>query len=284
MTSLNMDAVTTIIQEVADKYILPRFKNLADNDIAFKIGDDPVTIADKEAEKELSIRLSALLPGSKVLGEEAFAVDSGISEYLLSESPVWIIDPIDGTRNFVRGSSEFGVIVALAKQNQIIAGWIYDPTSKEVISAQKGAGAYYQGKKLKVLPAVSLAEMDGYLGDRLVESYNKSNKFKSIHPSFNLMSAGAHEYPCLVLNQPHFGKNKPQKHFRASLYYSYPWDDAAGVLIHKESGGYSSFWDGRPYQPSIMQHGFALAPDKDSWHHLKDWCMTFANLSAGQNL
>lgn len=278
MIRVNMDHVVSIIHEVSDEYILPRFQNLTSGEISFKIGDDPVTIADKEAEIALSERLSELLPGSKVLGEEAFATNQRISEHLFSESPVWIIDPIDGTRNFVKGSSDFGVIVALAEQNQTIAGWIYNPTSKEVLYSEKGSGTYFKGKKRRVLPAQELSKMHGFLGIQMIDYYEKFNLSNMIEPSFQTMSAGAHEYPRLVLNEAHFGKNVPQSHFRASFAYSYPWDDAAGVLIHKESGGYSAFWDGRAYCPSIMNEGLALAPDEDSWHHLKEWCMTFAQL------
>lgn len=282
MIRINPDAVTAIIREVAREYIMPRFRNLRKDDIAFKKGDDPVTIADHEAEKELSKRLSELLPGSKVLGEEAFASNNGILEHLFGESPVWIIDPIDGTRNFVSGSSEFGVIVALSQQNQTIAGWIYDPTSDQVVLAEKGAGSYYQEKKLKVLSAASLIDMHGFLGDRLLAHYNNGNDINEIKPSFHLMSAGAHEYPRLVIDGSYFGKSVSQSHFRASFCYSYPWDDAAGVLIHQEAGGYSAFWDESPYQPSVINRGLALAPDRDSWHQLKNWCMTFADLPVGQ--
>jgi len=152
MIHVNPEAVSKIIQEVADEYILPRFRNLQAGDVAFKIGDDPVTIADKEAEKALSTRLFDLLPGSNLVGEEIFASNQGILNHFSGESPVWIVDPIDGTRNFVRGSPEFGVIVALAERNQTIAGWIYDPTSKEVVTAEKGSGSWFKGQKLKVLP------------------------------------------------------------------------------------------------------------------------------------
>ena len=281
MIRFDQEAVTTIIRDVAAEYILPRFRNLESGDIAFKTGDDPVTIADQEAENALSARLSDLLPGSKVLGEEAFATNQGVLKALDSESPVWIIDPIDGTRNFVKGSSEFGVIVALAEQNQTIAGWIYDPTSNDVVSAEKGSGAYHQGIRLKVLPSRPLTEMHGFLGDRLVSFYKNKNLINKLQPDFDVMSAGAHEYPRLVINSPHFGKSTRQSHFRASFLHSYPWDDAAGVLIHAESGGYASFWDGRAYQPSILYQGLALAPDEDSWYQLKNWCMTFADLPSG---
>ncbi len=281
MIRVDTDKVGGIIREVAAEHILPYFRNLKAADIAYKIGDDPVTVADKEAEKALSTRLSDMLPGSKVLGEEAFSADQGVLDHVSGESPVWIIDPVDGTRNFVKGSCEFGVIVALAEQNQTIAGWIYDPTSDELISAEKGGGTFYKGQKLRVLPPAPIDKMHGFVGDRLVAAYEKTSSINRIGPIVETMSAGAHEYPRLVLNQPHFGKNKPQAHFRASLFHSNPWDDAAGVLIHQESGGHSAFWSGEAYRPSVMNRGLALAPDQASWDELKAWCQTFCELPAG---
>lgn len=275
---LQIDQVSKIIQEVADEYILPRFRNLGSNDIAFKIGDDPVTIADKEAEIALSTRLLGLLPGSKVVGEEAFSANQSLLNSFFSESPVWIIDPIDGTRNFVSGSSEFGVIVALAERNQTIAGWIYDPSSKEVLTTEKGSGVWHKGQRLNVLGPQKLANMHGFLGDRLMDFYKKSNNNNNLQPVFNVMTAGSHEYPQLLLNRQHFGKNRPQVHFRASYAYATPWDDAAGVLMHQEAGGYAAFWNGEPYMPSEMHRGIALAPDKDSWIELRKWVQTFCEL------
>jgi fructose-1,6-bisphosphatase/inositol monophosphatase family enzyme len=276
--NVDIDAVTGIIREVAAQIILPRFRKLAKGDIAFKTGDDPVTIADKEAEIALSTRLSDLLPGSKAMGEEGFATNNGTLGVISGESPCWIIDPIDGTRNFVAGNPEFGVIVTLAKQNQLIAGWIYDPTSSEIVTAEAGSGAWYKGNKLKALPPVALPEMRGFLGDRLMMAYRKTKPANQAGPIFTEMTAGAHEYPRLVLNEPHFQKDKPQAHFRASLFYATPWDDAAGVLIHREAGGYAAFWNGEPYWPSVMYKGLALAPDKDSWQELKNWCQSFVEL------
>lgn len=278
MKHVDIETVTSIIREVAAKHILPHFRNLKTADIAYKVGDDPVTIADKETEKALSARLLDLLPGSKVMGEEDFSANPGVFESLSGESPVWIIDPVDGTRNFVAGKDEFGVIVALAEQNQLLAGWIYSPASDEIITTEKGAGAYYKGQKLKVSPSKPLPQMEGFLGDRLLELYKKASLSNDVPPIFEMMRAGAHEYPRLVMGETSYTKNKPQLHFRASAFYSTPWDDAAGVLIHQEAGGYSAFWDGSAYRPSVMHQGLALAPDKDSWEALRDWCRTFTDL------
>lgn len=278
MTRIDVDRVTAIIRDVAEEHILPRFRNLGAGDVAYKKGDDPVTIADKEAESALSTRLSGLLKGSKVVGEEHFSANPGILESFFCESPVWIVDPIDGTRNFVKGNTEFGVIVALAEQNQTIAGWIYDPTSTEVITVEKGAGAFYKGKRLKVLSAAPLQNMRSFLGSRLVDAYKKSSVAKGLWPFVERMGVSSHSYPRMVIDGAHFGKNEPQFHARASLYYTTPWDDAAGILTHQEAGGYSAYWDGTPYQPSGMGRGIALTPDKQSWHEFKEWCLNFTDL------
>ena len=273
MTKVDIDSVTNVIREVAIETILPRFRNLESGDVSYKVGDDPVTIADQEAEKGLSSRLSGLLEGSKVVGEEAFAANRGVLDLILGESPVWIVDPIDGTRNFVRGSPEFGVIVALAEQNQVIAGWLYDPTSDEVITTERGSGAWYKGERLKVAAPVPLEKMGGLLSDRLRQAHEKVNPArKENQPVIGNTWAAVHQYPRLVLDQPHFGKNEPQLHFRASMA-GYPWDDAAGVLAHQEAGGYSAMWNEQAYVPSAIGQGLLLSPDRESWQTLKTWCL-----------
>jgi len=277
--TIDFDGVGAHIREVAAEHILPFFGKLGPNQIAFKTGDDPVTIADKNAESALSDRLSRLLPGSKVLGEETFAADSAVLEHLSCESPVWIIDPIDGTRNFIAGKRQFGVIVALAERNQTIAGWIYDPTSNEVVTAERGSGAFYKGQRLKTATPPSFYDMHGFLGDRLVLAREKGDP-SGAAPRFDVMTAGAHEYPRLVLDEPHFGGSYPQSHFRASKFHTTPWDDAAGVLIFEEAGGFAAHWDGSSYDSSAMHRGLVLASNRELWQELKDWCLRFIKLSA----
>ncbi len=277
MQKISFDSVESIIREVAESEILPRFRHLKEGDVAFKIGDDPVTIADKEAEKALSARLTALLPGSKVLGEEAFAANRGLLELFSGESPVWIIDPIDGTKAFVAGKPLFGVIVALAQQNHTIAGWLYDPTSKEFVTAEKGGGAYHKGQKLRVLTAETPSKLVGTAGSRPQAAYDGlSTAQKQGQPCLeNPWSFACHEYARLTVAAPHFAHSGPQWHFRGTLSYFTPWDDAAGALIHQEAGGYSAHWNGDPIRPSSYRRGMMLAPDRDNWLALRDWIRSF---------
>lgn len=281
MLKVNFGAVEQAIREVAATEIMPRFRNLGEGDIAFKTGDDPVTIADKSAELALSNHLLGLLPRSKVVGEEAFASNQGISEAFFGESPVWIIDPIDGTRNFVAGKPVFGVIVALAERNQTVAGWLYDPTSDEFVTAEKGAGAWFKGQRLKTLSADKLENMRGSLGERITAAYEASEKKQG--PIYErTMMAGCHEYARLIINAPHFSNPGMQWHFRASLMHYSPWDDAAGVLIHHEAGGYAAHMNGDLTKSGDYGGGLMVMPDQDSWHEMHSWIGSFCELPINQ--
>src|SRR5690606_32304929 len=82
------------------------------------------------------------LPGSRVVGEEAATADPAVLEALGGEDPVWILDPVDGTLNFVNGIDKFAVMAALVRRDEILMGWIYAPVEGAVIWAEQGAGTW----------------------------------------------------------------------------------------------------------------------------------------------
>src|SRR5262249_31532208 len=106
-------AVIALMREVAATHILPRFRKLAAHEIHEKAPGNLVTIADLEAERALTPALTALIPGSLVVGEEAVAHDPAILDRLAGDDPVWVVDPVDGTQNFTKAVPCFAVIVAL---------------------------------------------------------------------------------------------------------------------------------------------------------------------------
>src|SRR6185437_14383172 len=103
--------IAGLIRETAAIEILPRFGTLASGDIREKGPGDLVTVADTAAEQRLTRLLEEAVPGSVTLGEEAAAADASCFDRLAGAAPVWIVDPIDGTGNFVRGQTAFAVIV-----------------------------------------------------------------------------------------------------------------------------------------------------------------------------
>ena len=104
---------------MAKTAVLPRFRNLTKDDVRTKSGPgDLVTAADEEAELLLSKGLTDLWPGSLVIGEEAAAADESVLDHLTKPERVWLIDPIDGTANFVAGYAAFALVLALVENGE----------------------------------------------------------------------------------------------------------------------------------------------------------------------
>ena len=196
---------------------------LADNqEIEFKGINNPVTIADKKADKYLYKFLSGEFPDDGWLSEET--VDT---EERLSKDKVWIVDPLDGTKEFIEGVPHFSVSIALVKNGEPVVGVIYNPAKNEMFSCQKGKGVYFNGSKMKISSKKLLSESSIIVSRSEIkrnewEPYK--NKFKAINPvgsvayKLALVSAGKHDIFATVAP-----KNE--------------WDICAGNCIVNEAGG-----------------------------------------------
>lgn len=247
--------VAAIIREVVEAEVLPRFRRLADADIGRKDGGAVVTVADEAAERALSARLLDLLPGSAVVGEEsADARPETLAVLDQPDTPTWIIDPVDGTQNFVEHSETFACILALARDGVTLAGWIHDPLGDRTAIAVKGEGAWLGDERLAAAPPAPFAEMRGgfalgvFAQARREALRAQRDRFARID---NLRCAG-HDYLRLLRGEIHF------RLFSRNLR---PWDHAAGSMMHAEAGGASSMLDGRPYGPVAHADSLLLAPD-----------------------
>lgn len=276
MAQVAIEQVADLLLEVGQRVVMPRWRNLKEDEISQKTGPlDLVTIADKEAEAALAPALQKLLPGSLVLGEESFAADPGLIKALRSDAPVWIIDPIDGTRPFAQGKETFGIMVALVQHDETIAGWIHHPVSRATLHTEKGGGAYFQGQKLRVAPAAQFSDMFGILGVRLQMPVEKFPGLGQA-PRFERKSFVACEvYPAMLAGGTSlFGlPPMPHYHFRATASYSRPWDDAAGALALSEAGGIVIDWEGNPYRPTMFDNGTIAANSFENALALRDWLM-----------
>jgi len=132
-------------EEIIRKYYSGNFET------SFKDNGSPVTVADKEAEKVIIETIKEAFPSHMFLGEEMGRSGVG-SEYM------WVIDPIDGTKNFVRGLPFFTTLLALVKDGEIILGISNAPIMNECLYAEKGCGAYCNGEKIEVSKIKSLKE------------------------------------------------------------------------------------------------------------------------------
>jgi fructose-1,6-bisphosphatase/inositol monophosphatase family enzyme len=244
--------VAAIIRDAALTEVLPRFCHLGKGDIREKKPGQLVTDADIAAEKLLSAQLCELLPAA-VVGEEAVHADPGLLGALERPGPVWVIDPVDGTANFARGNPRFAVIVALVVDGRTVMGWIHDPVPDRTVFAVAGQGAWSGDRRLSVLPEVAIEHMRG--------SVKKAGKVARFVADVNRRGSAAHDYLDLVDGDMlHFA------HFRRLM----PWDHAAGVLIHKEAGGYAAMLNGEPYTPVLhAEASLLLTPGRGSWDLLK---------------
>lgn len=259
----DIDAVTALVEEVAAAEILPRFEKLAAHEIREKSPGDYVTIADEAAEAWLTPRLTALVPGSLVLGEEAAAVAPDLLRRLDEADSLWLIDPVDGTANFAEGRPRFVVMVAYVHFGKVLGGWIHDPVNRRTAVAEQGAGAFLAGRRLRVGSAPDqVREMTGSLHFGKLRDPEWRQRVQSrrhlVNAVKSLRCAGL-EYIRLAAGEMDF-----------SLFSSmWPWDHAPGVLLHKEAGGYSSYLEGGPYDPArIDASGLMMAPDAASWQGL----------------
>lgn len=262
MSIIEPNKVASIIRECAATYVMPRYKALAEHEISSKTGPrDLVTQADLDVEEHLIRVLPDLLPGSIVIGEE------GVSKGLMSldllqdkSRPVWIVDPVDGTHNFVHHKREFGSLLALVIDGRTEYGWIYDAPGDAFIIAERGAGAFAGEKKLSVKSEADISSMNGHINPGYFpKEYRAAIKdaqtnFKSCHS----LNCAAHEYWRVASGQSQFVLYSRLK----------PWDHLAGVLAVQEAGGYAAKWDGRDYTPQDTDVGLIVACDQASWQEV----------------
>ena len=256
--------VAALIAAAAAAEIMPRFAKLGAGDIREKAPGDLVTVADEAMERRLAPQLLALTPGALVVGEEATAAEPALLDEVGEAPWAWVIDPIDGTANFADSQPTFGVIVALLRHGDPVAGWIHDPIARETVTAAAGEGAWLGNRRLQVAPApkrerdLSGVLLAGHYGSKELGRLVQRNRGKV--SALNSVRSAAHEYLRLARAEMHF----------VLWTKLMPWDHAAGVLIHREAGGYAAYLEGGAYAAGrIDASGLLLAPDAASWEALR---------------
>ncbi|MHB1217405.1 MAG: inositol monophosphatase family protein [Alphaproteobacteria bacterium] len=257
----DIDMVAALLREVAATEVMPRFQKLAAHEITEKKPGDIVTAADLGVERVLTQRLPDMVPGSRVVGEEAVHADPAVLKRISEDAPVWIVDPVDGTTNFSEGSPLFAVQLAYVVRGETCAAWVYDPVRDVMAMAEKGAGALLNGARAYVTPAIPVEDMKGalYAGPTrpgLTADFAAKKKF---YAGGGYRRCVGQEYLSLVGAEMHF----------ALFTRILPWDHAAGQHIHAEAGGYSKLVDGRPYSATESEGYILLAPDAESWATLR---------------
>ena len=256
--------MASILADAAQAEVMPRFRNLPEGSVRDKTSPrDLVTDADEAAERLIAARLSKLHPGAVLIGEEASTRNPALLNMLVDAELAFLIDPIDGTRNYVAGLPLFGMMIAACHRGDVIAGVIYDPVSRDSALAVRGEGAWmeYENGKQATLAVAAPAppeDMDGLISTGALPEPLRTtvNGNLSRLGSTASLRCAAHEYRMLAAGHSHI-----------ALYNQLTaWDHAAGWLLHREAGGYAARFDGSPYKPTHRSGGLLYAPDAGSWH------------------
>lgn len=262
---IDMDAVTGILRDVAREVILPRARSLSEGEVMEKTPGELVTVVDQEAERVITDRLRGLID-VPVVGEEAVAADPALVDALRTEPVVWLVDPLDGTRNFVEGRREYGVMAALVHGGETVAAWIVQPEWDRAYAAERGAGAWRDGTRLHRDPApTDPGRLRGSVLTRFLDPAAKRSVEASV-PRFARVGAGAHcsavDYPLLCEGAQDF----------LLFHRTLPWDHAPGALLLAEAGGTSRRPDGTPYRPDQGRDvlGLLNAADETCWKTVRE--------------
>ncbi|MFI6876588.1 inositol monophosphatase family protein [Streptomyces sp. NPDC050400] len=233
--------VERIVRAAAAAEITPRFRGLAAHEIEEKSAPhDLVTVADKRAEEYLTRELGALLPGSVVVGEEAVAADPATYEAIRGAAPVWIVDPVDGTRQFVHGDPGFCTLVALALDGVVLASWTYAPALDEFAVAARGRGARLNGRALHA----GSPDQDSDL--RIATSHPDYTTDDQKRALLCLRRDGFAPRPCGSAGLEYLAVARGTLDATA-FSWELAWDHAAGLLLVEEAGGAHLTRDGVPF-------------------------------------
>lgn len=192
-----------------------------------------VSYVDKGSEKMLVEKLGRLLPEAGFLTEEGTIEKTGIRY-------CWVIDPLDGTTNFLHGLPPYAISIGLMEYDEVVAGVVYDVRGKETFSAWKGGGAWLNGKPIHVSKAETVADSLIATGFPYTE-FERLEKFMGTLTYFCKHSHGIRRFGSAAIDLAYVACGRVEVFYEYGLH---PWDIAAGVILVREAGGVFSDFNG----------------------------------------
>ncbi len=197
---------------------------------------DLVTEADRASEKLVVTRLKELFPDHAIVAEEGGGHDSA-SEYR------WYVDPLDGTTNFAHSYPVWNVTLGLEKAGEMIAGAVFDPSRNEMFTAERGAGAYLNGRRIRVSTSTRLA--DSLFSTGFPNHNRAGNPNIRFFHELAQTAHGVRRGGAAALDLAYVACGRLEGFWEIGLS---PWDIAAGMLLVEEAGGARSDMRGNPHQ------------------------------------
>jgi myo-inositol-1(or 4)-monophosphatase len=222
-----------IIEQAGD-YIESQLGKVGKGEIEEKSLFSLVSFVDKTAEQLLVEGLKPLVPGAGFITEEE-TPDEAVEE------ATWVIDPLDGTTNFLHQLPSFAVSVALAAFGEIVLGIIYDPNRKEMFYCWKGGGAYCNGRRINASNCKGLNEALIATGFPYVHTDRLRGHFAVVE-HLQQRSRGIRRWGASAIDLAYVACGRFEAYFEYALH---PWDVAAGILLIEEAGGKVTDFQGR---------------------------------------
>lgn len=217
-----------------------------------KAPKDLVTEADLEAQDTIESLIHGHFPDHDFLGEEGNTTWPRRSEYR------WIVDPLDGTTNFIHSLPLFAVSIGVEHQGQLVAAAIFDPTADECFTAQRGSGAFLNGNPIRASSCRDLEEalMVASFPPQVTRDSAEIRRFTNVL----VRCRGMRRLGSAALNLAYVAAGRLDGFWATSLK---TWDVAAGALIVREAGGTLTGFDGRPFD---LEHPALTAASTESLH------------------
>ena len=233
LSSANVNTIVKACRK-ASKILIRDFGEIEKLQVSVKGPGDFVTTADKKVEKILIDELSKARPNYSILSEE-------IGEIKNDKEFKWIIDPIDGTSNFLHGIPHFAISIGLEQNNEIICGIVFDPIKDETFVAEKGNGSYLNNQRIRVSSRSKLENCIIFTGGPRSESKNKDLAMEEYKKFSSKVLIPIRKMGSASLDMAYVAAGRCDGFWQRNLNY---WDIAAGIILVKEAGGFVTDFKG----------------------------------------
>lgn len=210
------------------QWIQSALKDVQTSDIIYKGTNDLVSYVDQQAELKLKESLFSILPEAQFIAEESASGYNAVGD-----GYYWVIDPLDGTTNFLHGLPIYAVSVGLIRYKQPVLGLIYEPNRDELFYASKGNGAFLNGKSIRVSVAKSLSTSLLATGFPYYD-FSYQDRYLDLLKELMQKSHGLRRMGAAAIDLAYTACGRFEGFFEANLK---PWDVAAGKIIIEEAGG-----------------------------------------------
>ncbi|SMX26283.1 Inositol-1-monophosphatase [Pelagimonas phthalicica] len=268
LTNAQRTQLLNLVRRAAKAEIMPRFRLLDTHQIGTKTGpEDLVTIADKAAEAMITRGILTMFPNALIIGEEHASDNPDIINKIAEAELCFTIDPVDGTWNYAKGLTCFGVMVSILRFGNPVFGLLYDPVMNDVIWADDQSPAMMIGRrgfkrKLSTSKGGPVENLTGYVPLSLIPEDKRMEMVKTF-PRFERINS----LRCIMQEMRMLTQGNADFILTAKLT---PWDQPAGVVTARQAGAHVAMLDGSDYRGDLREGYMLAACNVETWGRVRD--------------